>query len=242
MNARNVGAIFKKELRSYFASPVGYVFIIFYLLVSNGFFFFIADFFRQGQASMRGYFGLLPWIFLFFVPAISMRLWAEEKKIGTLEILLTMPLRETEVVIGKFLGAFAFLAITLALTITLPLSIHYLGRPDMGVIIGCYCGALLLGAAYLAIGPLISSLTESQVVAFIVSVAAIFVLLALGAAPVYLNSLGPVVHVCEYLSLKSHFDNITRGVIDSRDVVYYLSIVTLFLYLNVKNIESRKWR
>ena len=112
----------------------------------------------------------------------------------------------------------------------------------MGVILGCYCGALLLGAAYLAIGLLISSLTESQVVAFIVSVAAIFFLLALGAAPVYLNSLGPLVHICEYLSLKSHFDNITRGVIDSRDVVYYLSVVTLFLYLNVKNIESRKWR
>ena len=242
MKTSNVSAIFKKELRSYFASPVGYVFIIFFLLVSNGFFFFIADFFRQGQASMRGYFSLLPWIFLFFIPAITMRLWAEEKKVGTLEILLTMPLRETEVVLGKFLAAFAFLCITMALTITLPISISFLGRPDMGVIVGSYCGALLLGAAYLAIGLLISSLTESQVVAFIVSIAVIFLMLAIGAAPVYLNSLGPVVHIFDYASLLTHFNNVSRGVIDSRDVVYYLSIITLFLYLNVKNIEARKWR
>ena len=116
MTTRNVSAIFRKELRSYFASPVGYVFIIFFLLVSNGFFFFIADFFRAGEATMRGYFSLLPWIFLFFVPAVTMRLWAEEKKVGTLEILLTMPLREAEVVLGKFLAAFAFLAITMLLT------------------------------------------------------------------------------------------------------------------------------
>lgn len=242
MSNKNVLAIFKKELRSYFASPIGYVFIIFYLLVSNGFFFFVEDFFRQGQASMRGYFGTVPWIFLFFVPAITMRLWAEEKKAGTLEILLTMPLREIEVVLGKFLASFAFLAIALAFTITVPISIRYLGRPDMGVIVGSYCGALFLGGAYLAIGLLISSLTENQVVAFIVSIAAIFLLLVVGVAPVYLNSLGPIVHVCEYVSLLSHFNNVTRGVIDSRDVVYYLSVVALFLYLNVKNIESRKWR
>ena len=117
-----------------------------------------------------------------------------------------------------------------------------IGRPDMGVIVGSYCGALFLGAAYLAIGLLISSLTENQVVAFIVSVAVVFALLAIGAAPVYLQSLGPIVHICEYLSLLSHFNNITRGVIDSRDVVYYVSVVVLALYLNVKNIEARKWR
>jgi ABC-2 type transport system permease protein len=242
MNAKNVGAVFKKELRSYFASPVGYVFIIFYLLVSNGFFFFIQDFFRQGQASMRGYFAALPWIFLFFVPAITMRLWAEEKKVGTLEILLTMPLREAEVVLGKFLASFVFLCITLVFTVSVPLSIGYLGRPDIGVIVGSYVGALFLGAAYLAIGLLISSLTENQVVAFIVSIAVIFLLLVIGVAPSYLGALGPLVHVCEYVSLLSHFNSVTRGVIDSRDVIYYLSVVALFLYLNAKNIEARKWR
>ncbi len=242
MKVNNVWTIFRKELRSYFASPIGYVFIIFYLLVSNGLFFFVEDFFRQGEASMRAYFGAMPWVFLFFVPAITMRLWAEEKKVGTLEILLTMPLRESEVVLGKFLASFAFLAIALACTITLPISIEFLGRPDIGVIIGSYCGALFLGAAYLAVGLLISSLNENQVVAFIISVAVLFAMLVVGIIPVYLNSLGSFVHVCEYLSLLSHFNNVTRGVLDSRDVVYYLSVVGLFLYLNVKNIEARKWR
>jgi ABC-2 type transport system permease protein len=242
MKTAHVGAIFKKELRSYFASPLGIVFILFYLLVSNGFFFFIQDFFRAGQASMRGYFMTLPWIFLFFVPAVTMRLWAEERKLGTLEMLLTMPLRESEVVLGKFLASLAFLAITLACTFTVPLSIGILGRPDWGVIAASYVGALFLGSAYLAIGLWISSLTESQVVAFIVSVAVIFLFLAAGIAPAWLGSVGWFAALCEYLSLLSHFQNILRGVLDSRDVVYYVSVVTLFLYLNVKNIEARKWR
>ena len=238
----HVCAIFKKELRSYFSTPIGFVFIIFFLLVSNAFFFFVQDFFRQGQVSMRGYFAALPWVFLFFVPAITMRLWAEEKKMGTVEVLLTMPMKEWEVVMGKFFAAFAFLAITLTFSLTIPASLMYLGKPDLGVILGSYVGALFLGAAYMAIGLYISSLTENQVVAFIISLAVIFVLLLVGIAPVWLNALGPIVAVCEYVSLLSHFNNITRGVIDSRDVIYYLSVITLFLFLNIKNIEARKWR
>lgn len=242
MNPAHVGAIFRKELRSYFASPLGYVFILFYLLVSNGFFFFIHDFFRMDQATMRGYFMTLPWIFLFFVPAVTMRLWAEERKLGTLEMLLTMPLRETEVVVGKFLAGFAFLVITLAFTATVPVSIGMLGRPDWGVIAASYAGSLFLGAAYLAVGLWVSSLTESQVVAFIVSVAVIFLLLVAGIAPAWLGSVGWFAAFCEYLSLLSHFQNILRGVLDSRDVVYYVLVVTVFLYLNVKSIESRQWK
>jgi len=242
MKPTHVTAIFRKELRSYFASPLGYVFILFFLLVSNGFFFFIHDFFRAGQATMRGYFVMLPWILLFFVPAVTMRLLAEERKSGTLELLLTMPLRETEVVLGKFLASFGFLALTLAFTVTVPLSIGLLGRPDWGVIAGSYAGVLFLGAAYLAIGLWISSLTESQVVAFIISVAMIFLLLAAGVAPQWLGSVGWFAALCEYLSLFSHFQNILRGVLDSRDVVYYVIVVCFFLYLNVKNIEARKWR
>jgi ABC-2 type transport system permease protein len=234
--------IFKKELRSYFSSPIGFVFIIFYLLVSNAFFFFVQDFFRQGQVTMRGYFAAMPWVFLFFVPAITMRLWAEEKKMGTVELLLTMPLREWEVVMGKFLASFAFLAITLFFSMTIPITLVYLGKPDIGVIVGSYVGALFLGSAYLAIGLYISSLTENQVVAFIISLAVIFVLLLIGIAPIYMNALGSIVAVCEYVSLLSHFNNVTRGVIDSRDVIYYASVIILFLYLNVKNIEARKWR
>jgi ABC-2 type transport system permease protein len=239
---KNALTIFKRELRSYFSSPVGYVFIIFYLLVSNAFFFFVQDFFKQGQDSMRGFFAAMPWIFLFFVPAISMRLWAEEKKMGTVELLLTMPLKEWEVVLGKFLAAFAFLAIALLFTLTIPISLAYLGKPDMGVIVGSYVGALFLGSAYLAIGLYISSLTENQVVAFIISLTVIFVLLLIGIAPVWLNTLGSLVSFCDYVSLLSHFNNVTRGVIDSRDVVYYASVIVLFLYLNIKNIEARKWR
>lgn len=238
----NALSIFKRELRSYFSSPIGFVFIIFYLLVSNAFFFFVQDFFKQGQVSMRGYFAAMPWVFLFFVPAITMRLWAEEKKMGTVELLLTMPIREWEVVMGKFLASFAFLAITLLCSLTIPLTLVYLGKPDVGVLIGSYVGALFLGSAYLAIGLFISSLTENQVVAFIISLAVIFVLLLIGIAPIYMNALGSIVAVCEYVSLLSHFNNVTRGVIDSRDVVYYVSVIVLFLYLNVKNIEARKWR
>jgi ABC-2 type transport system permease protein len=242
MKPANVSAVFKKELGGYFASPVGYVFIIFYLLVSNGFFFFVQDFFRAGQASMRDYFAILPWVFLIFVPAISMRLWAEEKKVGTLEVLLTMPLRESEAVLGKFLAGFAFLAITLAFSVTVPVSVGLVGRPDWGLIVASYLGALLLGAAYLSVGLWVSSLTESQVVAFIVSVTVIFALLAAGVLPAYLGSLGWLAAVCEHVSLLSHFQNIIRGVLDSRDVVYYLSVIALFLFLNAKNIEARKWR
>jgi ABC-2 type transport system permease protein len=242
MNVSHCAAIFRKELRSYFATPLGYVFILFYLLVSNGFFFFIQDFFREGQATMRGYFMILPWIFLFFVPAVTMRLWAEERKSGTLELLLTMPLREAELVLGKFLASLAFLAITLSFTITVPITIGLSGRPDWGVIVASYVGALLMGAAYLSIGLWISSLTESQVVAFIASVAAIFLLLAAGVAPEWLGSLGWFAAVGEYLSLLSHFQNILRGVLDTRDVVYYLVVIAFFLHLNKMNLESRKWR
>jgi ABC-2 type transport system permease protein len=153
-----------------------------------------------------------------------------------------MPLRESEVVLGKFLASLSFLAITLAFTLTVPISIELVGRPDLGVIVGSYIGALFLGAAYLAIGLWISSLTESQVVAFIVSVAVIFLFLVAGIAPQYLGSVGWFAALCEYISLSSHFQNILRGVLDSRDVVYYGTVVVVFLYLNVKNIEARKWR
>jgi ABC-2 type transport system permease protein len=153
-----------------------------------------------------------------------------------------MPIKEWEVVAGKFFAAFAFLAIALACTLTVPASLAYLGKPDFGVIVGSYVGALFLGSAYLAIGLFISSLTENQVVAFIISLAVIFVLLLIGIAPAWLNAVGSIVSVSEYVSLLSHFNNVTRGVIDSRDVVYYLSVIALFLYLNVKNIEARKWR
>lgn len=234
--------IAKKEFMTYITSPIGYVFMIFYTLIANGFFFILQDFFRQGQVSMRGYFGVLPWIFLFFVPAITMRLWSEEKKLGTAEILLTMPLTEWQIILGKFFASLAFLSLTLVFSFTLPITLLLMGEPDMGVIFGSYIGTLLMGAAYLAIGLYFSSKTDNQVVAFIYSMVVIFVLLLVGIAPSYLNQIGSLVYICEYLSLLSHFNNIARGVIDSRDVIYYVSIIVIFLFLNSKNIEARKWR
>jgi len=239
---KNIWVVAKKELISYLTSPVGYVFMIFFTLVSNGFFLILQDFFRQGQLNMRGYFGVLPWIFLFFVPAITMRLWSEEKKLGTVELLLTLPLTDGQVILGKFCASLIFLLITLSCSFTLPISLLIMGSPDVGVIVGSYIGTALMGAAYLSIGLYFSSKTDNQVIAFIYSLVAIFVLLLVGIIPSYINQLGPLVYICEYLSLLTHFNNIARGVIDSRDVLYYLSIIVLFLFLNRKNIEARKWR
>ena len=238
----NIVAIFKKEWGSYFSSPIGYVFIIFYSLVANSFFFFINNFFEAGQVTMRGYFSLLPWLFLFFVPSITMRLWSEEKRLGTIEFLLTSPITEAQITLGKFLASFCFLGVTLATSLSIPFSLSIIGNADGGVIIGSYIGALLMGAAYLSIGLYCSSFTSNQVVAFIISLAVILVLLLLGLVPVYLGSIGFLVDICNYLSLYTHFNNIARGVIDSKDLVYYTSVITLFLFLNIKHIQTRKWR
>ena len=237
-----IAVLFAKELRGYFASPVGYVFILFYLLLSGGFFFYIHDFFDAGQASLREYFAVVPWLLLFFGPALTMRLWAEERKTGTLELLLSLPVREGEAVLGKFLAGLSFMAITLAFTWTVPFSVGFLGNPDWGVITASYAGTLLLGASYLAVGLWISALTENQVIAFVATVGALFALLAAGLLPAWLGLQGPLVYVCEYLSLYSHFQGVIRGVIDSRDIVYYLSVIVLFLWLNARHLESRKWK
>lgn len=230
--------IFKKEFRSYFSSPVGYIFITVYLVLTNWLFF--QNFFLVGQAEMRFYFGILPWIFLFFVPAITMRLWAEEKKVGTIEILFTLPVKISELVIGKFLAGFVFLSLSILLSLTLPLTIGLLGKPDLGAIIGSYLGTFLLGAAYLAIGSFISSLTENQIVSFILAVTFIFLLLIVGESIVLFSVPKFLVPILEYLGLGAHFESISRGVIDSRDIIYYLSVIVFFLILNVNFLESRK--
>ncbi len=236
---QNILAIFKKEFKAYFLSPIAYVFITVYLMVTN--FLFFQSFFIINQAEMRSYFGLLPWIFLFFIPAITMRSWAEEKKGKTLELLLTWPITDVEVVIGKFLASFAFLTIVILLSITVPITIAVLGNPDPGPIIGGYIGAILMGAAYLGIGLWVSSLTENQIVAFIVGVVVTFVLFIIGNPFVTMVAPNALVPVLNYLGLGNHFESIGRGVIDTRDVVYYLSVIGFFLFLNVRSIESRKW-
>jgi ABC-2 type transport system permease protein len=232
-------SICKKEFKAYFLSPIAYVFITVYLVVTN--FLFFQGFFLINQADMRGYFALLPWIFLFFVPAVTMRIWAEEKKMKTLELLLTWPVRDLDVVIGKFLASFFFLAIAILLSITVPITIAIIGRPDLGPILGGYLGALLMGAAYLAIGLWVSSLTENQIVAFIVGVVVTFLLFIVGNPFVTMAVPSWLVPIFTYLGLGNHFDSIGRGVVDSRDIIYYLLVVSFFLFLNVRSIESRKW-
>ena len=237
---RNFYAIFKKEFKSYFNSPIAYIFITVFLVLSS--WLFLRGFFIFGQANMRSFFGLMPWIFLFFVPAVTMRLWAEEKKLGTMEILMTLPVRDHEVVLGKFLASFCFLMLTIALSFPLVITVAFLGDPDGGPIIGSYLGVLLMGGAYLAIGLFVSSLTENQIIAFIISIVLIFALIIIGQDIVLFAVPNLLVPILSYLSLEVHFDSITRGVIDSRDLIYYFSVIGFFLYLNVRKLETGKWK
>jgi ABC-2 type transport system permease protein len=241
---KNIWYLFRKEFRGYFNSPSAYIFIVVFLVLSNWLFF--RAFFLAGQADMREFFTLVPWLFLFFIPAVAMRLWAEEKKLGTMELLMTFPIKDFEAVIGKFLAAFAFIVITILLTLPLPITLSLLVQPEIGMdfgpIIGGYVGILFLGAAYLAIGSFASGLTQNQIIAFIIGITISFALFVVGETFVLMTVPAALVPIFEYLGLGAHFNNISRGVIDTRDVVYYLSVIIFFLFLNIRIIESRKWR
>ena len=191
---------------------------------------------------MRGFFGLMPWIFLFFIPAVTMKLWAEEKKIGTIEILMTLPIRDYEVVVGKFLASFALLAVTVLLTLVVPFSVMSLGNPDVGILIAGYIGLLLMGGAYIAIGFFASTLTENQIIAFIIGIVVCLALLLIGEDFVLFKTPNWLFPIFSYLGLGAHYSSILRGVLDSRDIIYYLSLIGFFLYLSTLAVESRKWR
>ena len=236
---RETAVIFFKELKSYFVSPIAYIFIIVYLVLTN--FLFFQTFFVNNQAEMRSYFELLPYIFLIFIPAITMRTWAEEKRNKTFELLLTLPLNDAAIVAGKFFAALAFLGITLLFSLTVPITVAILGNPDVGVIIGGYFGAIMLGAAYISIGMWVSSLTENQIVALIGGVVLIFLLLIIGHPLVVSFVSSDFVNILTYIGLAWHFESICRGVIDSRDIIYYCCVIAFFLFLNVESLESRKW-
>jgi ABC-2 type transport system permease protein len=190
---------------------------------------------------MRSYFEILPYIFLVFVPAITMRSWAEEKRNKTIELLLTLPLKDTQIVAGKFLAAFSFLIITLACSITIPVTVALIGNPDIGVMVGSYVGAIMLGAAYISIGMWVSSLTENQIVALIGAVVVILLFLLIGHPLVLYFVPANLTGILSFLGLAAHFESICRGIIDSRDVIYYASIILFFLFLNTVSLESRKW-
>ena len=227
--------IFKKELRSYFSSPVAYIVITVFLLICG--WFFSTSLFVVGQASLRNVFQIIPFVLTFFVPAITMRLLSEEKKTGTFELLVTMPVADFEVILGKYLAALALLVVSIGFTLTYAFTVGALGKPDAGVIAAGYIGLVLLGAGYIAIGVLASSLTENQIVAFIVSFMIIFVLSLVDKVLLFVPA--ALATVCEYLSAEYHFDNIARGVLDTRDLVYYFSLIALGLYFSARALQRR---
>ncbi len=234
----NVWPIFKRELRAYFDSPTAYVVIIVFLLVTG--WFFTTNFFMAAQADMRVAFGIIPFIFIFITPAITMRLISEERKSGTMELLVTMPITDAEIILGKYLASVALLAAMLIPTVCYPITISFLGDMDAGPLIGGYLGLLLMGAGYLAIGTFGSSLTESQVVAFIISWLMVFIFFLLDKILFILPSW--MVTPVEYMSIEYHFQNIARGVIDTRDIIYYLSLIALALLMAARSLAARRWR
>ncbi|NIN00026.1 MAG: ABC transporter permease [candidate division Zixibacteria bacterium] len=236
--SNQVAVFCKKELRSFFDSPIAYIVITIFLLITGWFFF--SDLFLVNQASLRNLFGIVPFIFMFFVPAVTMRLISEEKRSGTIEVLLTLPVRDHEIILGKFLAGLILIFAAVILTFVYTLTLSGLGDLDFGSVVAGYIGLIFLGAAYLSIGVFTSSLTQNQIVAFITSFVIIFALFMLDKVLIFMP--GFLVSFFEYVSVDYHFSNIARGVIDSRDVIYYLSIIFLFLFLAVRALESKKWR
>jgi len=232
-----LAAVYRRELAGYFGQPVAYIVITAYLLICG--WFFTSGLFLVGQADVRGYLDVAPTILVFFAPALTMRLLAEEWKNGTMELLLTLPVRDSEVVLGKYLAAFTVLAVAQVLTLAYPLTVGLLGPVDVGQVATGYVGLLLLGGAFLAVGVLASALTSSQVVAFIVSFFVCFGLFLLGKSLPFVPS--GLLPLFDYLAVDTHFANLTKGVIDSRDVLYFLSIVLLCLAGTVHALEGRKW-
>ena len=240
----NVKAVLKRELYGYFHTPVAYVFIIIFLFLTGIFSFYLGAFYERGQADLEPFFRFHPWLYLFLIPAISMRLWSEERKTGTIELLMTLPISITEAVLGKFLAAWCFTAIALALTFPIWLTVNYLGDPDNTVILAGYLGSLLMAGGFLAIGSCISALSKSQVIAFVISVVTCFLFILSGFPLVldFFQGWAPqaLVEAVASLSFLAHFDSINKGVIDLRDVIYYLALISFWLYANVVVVDSRK--
>ena len=242
----NVRLIFERELRGYFATPIAYVFMAVFVALAGVFTMYLGGFFIRAQADLGSFFGFHPWLYLFLIPALSMRLWAEERRSGTIELLLTLPITMPQAVLGKFLAAWAFTALSLSLTFPIWLTVNYLGEPDNGIIFAGYLGSLLMAGAYLAIGSCISALTRNQVIAFVVS-AVVCLLFVLSGYPLVLDVFSAwapawLVEAVSSFSFLGHFEDIVKGVIDLRDVVYFASLIALWLFLNVLALEVNKAR
>jgi len=239
-----VWTIFRREFATYFATPLAYVFIVIFLFAMGAFTFYIGNFYSNGVADLAVFFGYHPWLYLFLVPAIAMRLWAEERRTGTMELLLTLPVPLWATVVGKFLAAWAFTGIALGLTFPIWLTVNFLGSPDNGVILASYIGSFLMAGGYLAIGAAISAMTSNQVIAFVVSVVVCF-LFTVSGAPIVLDffqSWAPLVllNTVASFSFLTHFSAIAAGVIDLRDIIYFFSLIALFLLVNIVVIDLKR--
>jgi ABC-2 type transport system permease protein len=242
----NIKTIAKRELSGYFASPVAYVFIVIFLLLAGFFTFMLGFFFERGEASLRDSFFLWhPWLYLFLVPAVGMRLWSEERRQGTMELLLTMPITSWQAIVGKFLASWLFLALALALTFPVVLTVNYLGRPDNGVILSAYLGSFLLAGTYLAISCVTSAMTRNQVISFILSVVICLFLILAGWPPVTrmienLSESSRLVEAVAAFSVMTHFDGFQRGVLGTRDLVFFLAMIGFSLFTTSVIIRAHR--
>jgi ABC-2 type transport system permease protein len=230
--------ISRREIRTYFNSPVAYIVVPVFVIITG--YLFFTQLFLEKQAEMRGFFNIMPLLFMFMIPAITMRLLADEKASGTLELLITMPVRDSEVVLGKFLAAMALLCTAIGLTLVFAITVKSLGPLDRGPTIGGYLGLVLMGGAYVAIGVMASALTRNSIVSFIVAFAISFALYLLGRLTQFLPQ--ALQKLVAYLSIDGHFENIGRGVIDTRDLIYYFSVMVVCLLIATLSLESRRWK
>ncbi len=240
---RNILTVFRREFRSYFNSPVAYVFLIAFLMLTGFLTFMFGGLYERRIADLEPFFIWHPWVYLLLVPAATMGLWAEERRSGTIELLLTLPITLTQTVIGKFLAAWTFIAIALALTFPVVITVGYLGRPDYGVIACGYLGSLLLAGACVAVGTLASAFTRNQVVSFVVALSVCLLLVLAGFQPVtnlFARWAPPLAEAVASLSFMRHFESMKRGMIDARNVFYYLSVIVVMLYSTHLIVQNRK--
>ena len=241
---KNIGIIFRRELSSYFATPLAYIFVVIFLIINGIFTFDLGGFYLRGQADLLPFFSFHPWLYLFMVPAIAMTLWADERKTGTIELLLTLPIKLSEAVCGKFLAAWVLTGIALSLTFPIWVTVNYLGDPDNGVIVAAYLGSWLMAGGFLAIGSCMSACTKNSVIAFILTVSICFLFVIMGS-PILLNSFPdwipqPIMDAFSALGFLSHFDSISKGVLDIRDILYFILFIMSWLLSSAIVIEMKK--
>lgn len=241
-----IAIIFKRELAAYFTTPIAYVFLVIFVFLSGIFAFDLGEFFARGQADLVSFFNFHPWLYLVLIPALTMRLWAEERRGGTIELLFTLPVTMTQAVLGKFFAAWAFTAIALSLTFPMWITVNYLGDADNGVILAGYIGSWLMAGAFLAIGSCASAVTRNQVIAFVLSavVCLAFVMSGFPLVLQFFSSWAPqeLVQAISSFSFLSHFNSIAKGVIDVRDVIFFVSLIAFWLFANAVLIEWNKGR